>query len=305
LEARVQIEPRDILALSRLADLQLAEGDTAGARATIEAALQVNPNLPHATLTLAELNLREGQHPEALRLVRQASEAAPADGEVAWRGGRVAMECQDWILARVLLQEAVRLTGAQPEVLLDLAEATYVTGHLEESGNLCRQILQARPTEPTLSQATQLQWLIGVYRDPASATSDSEARMIALLEQEPASIPIQMALAGVLARAGRDEEARDLYTAVLQQSSDFSPAHRELALLYARPGRLQDPAKAYDHATRARRELTTDPLLAKTLGILSYQRGDLRYAEQLLREAARTMPQDKEIQGLLTTIKAN
>jgi tetratricopeptide (TPR) repeat protein len=303
LEAQLKREPNDVLALTRLATVQVAAGDTREAQVTLEAVLKANPHLASAAITLAELKAQAGQKEEALRLVRRAREDAPSDPDVAWRGGRVAMQCHDHVLALLLFQEAARQSGDEPGILADLAEATYVAGRFDEAAVLCRRVAKSNTDEPTRERAAQLEWLVGIYRDPASISAVDETRLTAILTQSPDSVPAKMAMAGVLVMKGNLEAAAPMYRAVLEAAGGLPQTYRELALLHSQPGPLSDPERAYDYAIKARQSLSGDALLTKTLGMLAYQRGDLRYAEQLLREAQRALAQDEEIRTTLRKIK--
>jgi Flp pilus assembly protein TadD len=213
------------------------------------------------------------------------------------------MQCHDHVLALLLFQEAARQSGDEPGILADLAEATYVAGRFDEAAVLCRRVAKSNTDEPTRERAAQLEWLVGIYRDPASISAVDETRLTAILTQSPDSVPAKMAMAGVLVMKGNLEAAAPMYRAVLEAAGGLPQTYRELALLHSQPGPLSDPERAYDYAIKARQSLSGDALLTKTLGMLAYQRGDLRYAEQLLREAQRALAQDEEIRTTLRKIK--
>jgi tetratricopeptide (TPR) repeat protein len=98
------------------------------------------------------------------------------------------------------------------------------------------------------------------------------------------------ARAGVEERLGEVQRAIGTYSKILEQFPDFAPAQKHLAALY-----LKDPSaldKAYEFAIKARRTLSGDPELARTLGEISYRRKEYSRALQLLQESARTTPLD-------------
>ena len=58
---------------------------------------------------------------------------------------------------------------------------------------------------------------------------------------------------------------------------------------------MNDPTKrdaAYDLATKARRTISSDPLISSVLGRVSYERKDFSRAIQLLQESGREKPLD-------------
>ncbi len=300
LEEQVKQEPNDVLALARLADLQVAGGDLAGAQKSLEQLLKVNPNLPHALVTQAGLKFKEGERDAALQLVRRAREAAPNDSEIAWRGGQIALQARDVVLALSLLQQASSRSGSRADIDVDLAEVTYLAGRVDDAQKLAQKVVAAAPAEAVLNRAKELDWCIQAYRNPGEAAAKGEAALNAMLQRTSDWVPARMAMAGVLTQKGQVAESKKAYEGVLAQLPAFSPAIRELALLYAGP--LKDDAKAYEMGVKARQAQPNDPLLAKSLGLVSMRRGDARYAKQLLEEAARGLPQDAEIQKALADL---
>jgi Flp pilus assembly protein TadD len=88
-----------------------------------------------------------------------------------------------------------------------------------------------------------------------------------------------------------------LYEKILARNSLFTPAIRDLAILYQEKG--GDDQKAYALATKAREYFPSDPLVSRALGILSYRRGDSKRAVQLLSESEAHRADDAELQYYL------
>jgi uncharacterized protein HemY len=97
-----------------------------------------------------------------------------------------------------------------------------------------------------------------------------------------------MAKAAIRMQKGDAAEASAIYNSILQKWPDFAPAQKRLATIYA-----NDPAnanKAYDLANKARRGLVDDPDLARTLGVLSFQRKEYARAVQFFQESEAKKP---------------
>src|SRR4030095_2128545 len=80
------------------------------------------------------------------------------------------------------------------------------------------------------------------------------------------------------------------YDKVVQRFPAFGLAQKQLALIYS-----EDPARkdeAYAWADNAREILPADPVVARMMGQLSYERKDYSRALQLLQESARRQPLD-------------
>ena len=102
-----------------------------------------------------------------------------------------------------------------------------------------------------------------------------------------------MARATLQNRQGKSAHAVETYGEILRQFPDFAPSQKCLATLYMQD--QQDPAaanKAYELAMKARATLPTDPVLARMLGELTYQKNEYDYALQLLQESSKTSPLD-------------
>jgi len=101
-----------------------------------------------------------------------------------------------------------------------------------------------------------------------------------------------MAAAVVYEQQNNLNAARQACEKVLARYPFFAPANKRLAALYAALG---DNQKAYDQASKAREALPDDPEVARTLGVVLYQRGDYTRAVQFLKESARKRATDAEL----------
>jgi predicted Zn-dependent protease len=110
--------PGDPALLERLAEAQLTAGDNDGARASAQAALDVDPHRREALRTLASISMNNRDYTQALPWLRQLAHEAPGD-----RGVQVE-------LAKALVQ-----TGAEAEAVSLLAPA-LAAGYPDEKGAL-------------------------------------------------------------------------------------------------------------------------------------------------------------------------
>src|SRR5438270_1004912 len=120
--------------------------------------------------------------------------------------------------------------------------------------------------------------------------SPSEGEVNNVLAADPNYVPALMARADIQLRRSDAKSAAAIYNGILQKFPDCAPAQKRLAAIYA-----EDPAnldRGYELANKARRTLPDDPVLATTLGTLSFQRKDYARAVQLLEEADRKKPLD-------------
>jgi Flp pilus assembly protein TadD len=97
-----------------------------------------------------------------------------------------------------------------------------------------------------------------------------------------------------IAESKRDTEAaRQGYEKVLARFPDFTPAKRQLAIIYA--DKVIDDKKALELATKAREAFPADADVARALGVIMYRTGNFPRAASLLQESARTRTSDAEL----------
>jgi Flp pilus assembly protein TadD len=112
------------------------------------------------------------------------------------------------------------------------------------------------------------------------------------LTSDPGDPIALMAMAGLASGRGDDGSAIEIYQAILARYPKFTPAQRDLAVLYTK--HRSDLVAAASLAASARETLPRDPLVARTLGLVRYLSDQPETAIPLLEEAARSSPLDPE-----------
>jgi tetratricopeptide (TPR) repeat protein len=130
--------------------------------------------------------------------------------------------------------------------------------------------------------------------DTQKPTEEARAQLETYIRQQPNDPAALTRLAQLRQRDGSIDQAIEAYQKAINADPSFAPAMRELAILYTqRPG---NESHAYDLATKARQAYPNDADLAKTLGILNFQRGFYPQSAELLNQAAATRSDDAEVQ---------
>jgi tetratricopeptide (TPR) repeat protein len=122
--------------------------------------------------------------------------------------------------------------------------------------------------------------------DVAASTAIAER----ILQADPDDVPALMVQADLASQRHQDKPAADIYNRVLKRFPAFTPAQKSLASLYSNDPTTLD--KAYDLATKARKQVPEDADLTRILAEISYKKKDFAYALQLLNESARKKPLD-------------
>lgn len=293
LERRASSDPKDPIVLLRLARAYQEAGEVEKAVATYEKALKIQPNLTSALVKLAELyawNLNNSTR--AIELARKARALSPNDPVIAHVLGRLAYHARDYKWAYSLLQESVSALTNDMQVRFDFAMAAYSLGQVSNAIAAMQPILAAGAQHPLADKARTFVELAGLQLNPERAV-DAIGEVERILQKDPDYVPALMVLGAIREKQGNYAAARDAYERILKQMPLFTPANRALAFIYN--DRLNDTAKAYEHALKAREAFPQDTHVARLLGVVSYKRGDYEHAAQLLSECAAQFPKDAEL----------
>ena len=290
LESMLKQGPDDLIVRMRLGESYEKQGAFAKAAAEYERALKINPKLLSATVKLAQLNAGPLQNSgAALEFAKKARELAPTDPTVAGILGGLAYGAGNFGRAYTLLQEAARQLPDDPKVLHDYAWAAYSLGKVIEARELTERCLHVPSASSVSDDAKSFLKMTGLDQNPRGAAA-AEPEVQELLKADPNNLAALTARAVIEKQRGDTKMAIGTYEQILKRFPDFAPAQKHLAAVY-----LKDPSaldKAYELAVKARRTLSDDPELARTLGEISYKRKEYSRALQLLQESARRTPLD-------------
>jgi tetratricopeptide (TPR) repeat protein len=293
LRERIQKQPDDAVALLRLGRLYAAMGNTAQAIPTFENARKLSPASVPVLVELIELYSKDPkQSKQAVTLAREARKLSPADPAIAHVLGRLVYQAGDHAWACSLLQESAARKSGDPDLLFDLAQAYYSLGRIEEAEETARRALLAGAAS---DREKEVQWfltLIRLYKNPAEQLQ-AQTRVQQSLKANPDYLPALVVAAMIHEQQTRTNEAKQVYEQILARNPEFAPARKHLAALYT--DYFGDQQKAMDHATKAREVLPADPLLAKTLGKISYRRGDYQNALRFLKESHARRSDDPDL----------
>jgi tetratricopeptide (TPR) repeat protein len=292
LENRARADPDDPIVLARLGIVQAKFGESKQAAKTLAAVLKLTPRNAEAMLALAQIYSGPLPDPGQARLLAKAvHEIAPDDPRVSEILGNLLYQTGDYVWSADLLQEAARSKPGQPALQYELALAQYAVGRASEAGENLNRLLSGGPEFAQRDEAGRLAAMIAAGASPEQAeASAGDARKI--LEKDPGYLPAMMVSALALERQGDTSGAAAAYEEILAKDPYFTPATRQLAMIWARgSGNTQ---KAYDLAIKAHEAFPGDPDVATALGIMDYRMGDYPAAVALLQEGLRKRADDGE-----------
>jgi tetratricopeptide (TPR) repeat protein len=287
LEASVQQQPNDVVILQQLGQAYEDNRQYDKAAATYEQIVKLNPRLPAATLKLAQLYSGLGKPDQGLEMAKKARELYPNDPEAIAAIGHIALQAGNYTWAYSLLQDSTRKTSTNPTAFHDLALSAYALGKVPEARETMQRYLSATPGDQQSKEAKQFLTLIALEQPSPDAVA-AEPEVQNRLSANPDDLPALMTKAAISLQQGDEKSATGIYEKVLQKYPDFAPAQKRLAAIYK--DHPEEVTKAYDLAMKARKTLTNDAELARTLARISFKRNDFPYAAQLFEESARIQP---------------
>ena len=289
LEKRLQDQPNDPVVASRLAAIYERDGTLDKAVQTYEQSLKQNPQNAQIMGHLARIYMNLNQPDKAIEMAKDAHKLASDDVNVTCMLGRLAFQTGDYTWAANLLQEAAPKLPNRPDVQYDLAWSYYTVGRVPDAEKTMQSAAPAL-TAARLTDAKQFLSMVSAAKTPNPAATAQAAQ---ILGANSNYVPAIMVSAVQADQQGKSDDAGKLYERALTRYPAFTPAARNLTILYAQhPGNDQ---KAYDIGVKARVMFPDDTELERALGVLAYRRGDFSRSAQLLGESSQTLTNDGEL----------
>jgi tetratricopeptide (TPR) repeat protein len=292
LQKELQETPQDPIALVRLGAIQERDGAFDKAADTYQTALKYDPQNSALTLKLAQLyaSPRLNDPQKALALAKTAHDQSPDNPRISALLGQLVYRTGDCRWSSSLLEDAARKMPDDPQIAFDLAWSYYGVGRVADAKPLMQKI--ADSSFPKADEAKRFLAAVAAAEDPAQAAAFAgEAQK--LLSADPGYVPALMVLASDQEAQGNYQQASEKYNQVLSRFPLFTPATRNLGLLYF--AHLNDDQKAYDLVAKAREAFPQDANISKALGVLTYRKGNYSRAAQLLKESAQSRKNDAEL----------
>lgn len=323
-----KLAPGSYEAIVMQGDLASARGRDTEAMAAYRKAIAAYPDRVAPLLALANLHDAAGDVEQAMKLVEQAGDIAPADPAVEQLWIQLLSEKGEWEKIRQALQSRESQLDAGSALSMTYAEALLRLGHAEQARILFTRAVLVEPANPyarlMLGEAqlatgdaegaweTLAPLAAGTLARPevletalkaADAVDAPEAPALRARLQ-PGRIKATMALAGQgdAALARRDWAGAEQVYARLLASGEDAEVLRRLALAKLRLGKA---AEAMSHADRAVELRPDDPECLRVAAGARLAAGrEPAAAVRLLESAAAAAPRDETIRRELEKARA-
>ncbi|MBN1345277.1 MAG: sulfatase-like hydrolase/transferase [Phycisphaerae bacterium] len=280
-------DPKDVIdqwELIQRAQTFSDRGEHARAIAVIEPHLEAYPADLRAWEILGEGYTALGQTAKALDAYRQAESLSLRKVEVRSWIAAALTALGRYDEAEAALRQALSEDPTSPQALFAMASLRNRQGRLDEAMELYRKCIECGRGSFTGSAYFNL----GAIHFQAGRIADARSAFEKSLEANPGYARAARALAELMRREGRRQEAIDLLRRTTERRADAEVllALGELLIEDGKPDQAKD---ALERSLRLRPDL---PKARLFLGILLAGQGDPTQAERQFREAIRLAPPD-------------
>jgi tetratricopeptide (TPR) repeat protein len=285
LNVAITKEPDSLSLLMFAATIQTDQKDYAGAAATYEKVLAINPQSGPVLNNLAWLYSEHlGDLDKAYALAQRAHQLLPNDPSTADTLGWIVFRRGEYTPALNLFQQSAAGLPDNPEVQFHLGLASYMLDN-EESAQ--QQLQNATAMDAPFPDRAECQKYLGILSiDPATADGAARANLEKRISEQPADPVAFSRLAAIYQHENNTAQASELCQTVLKAS----PKNVNAMIILARLSESQDPQKAFALAKAAYQLRPNDANVCATLGHLAFVNGNDQWAFSLLDEASQDQP---------------
>lgn len=248
----------------------------------LERAVEINPEVRVAPLTLARIRMSTGDPERALDGLRDLRRRWPDDAEVLTVIGVAAIRAGRWDEARESLETAAGLEPGRVDTWFNLATVRMRDGRIEEAESMLRDILGAVPNHCDV-RLTLARLLERTGRLPESTELLENGTAVAAPNCDFRG-PLALALAANPDTRGR---AIEILTELVREDPLDDASRAALGAVLEVDGRL---AEALGHVETLAVTNPEDPGLHERVGALRRRTGDLEGARSALQRAIALEP---------------
>lgn len=256
-------------------------------------AVEINPKVPIAYVTLSNALYESGDSRQALLVAQQGLKQAPDYGLLLLRYGSLLSESGDWSSALSYLERAQKSNPRSIEAAIDLIQAYYRTSppSYDRGISILTNVLMAKPIARDREVAS-LYYHRGYMLELSGDKKSSLIDYGKAVQLDPQNAQYRWDKGYTLFLIGRYDEAEKELDRALAINPKFSQAERAKAQIAMRKGDFSKARKGFDRA------LELDPKDAanwKYSGELHMRLENYQQGLQHLEKASQMLPNDATV----------
>ncbi|XP_030005308.1 protein O-mannosyl-transferase TMTC1 [Sphaeramia orbicularis] len=242
--------PQHNRALFNLGNLLKSQGKEKEAEALLKDSIRFGPHFADAYSSLASLYAEKKRFAEANEVYLKGIENCPDSSDLHNNYGVFLVDTGEGELAAAHYQQAVRLKPAHYVAMVNLGRLLRSSNENKEAESWYKRALQVTRKVDILTPLGALYYNTGRYEEALQVYREAAAL-------QPDSTDIWLALAQVLAMAGRTKEAEKMTLGIISREGSCIECYRLLSAIYSKRGNYTEALDALDRALQQNpRDLT-------------------------------------------------
>ncbi|XP_033930669.1 protein O-mannosyl-transferase TMTC1 isoform X2 [Pseudochaenichthys georgianus] len=233
--------PQHNRALFNLGNLLKSLGKEEEAEALLKDSIHFGPHFADAYSSLASLYAEQKRFAEGKEVYLEGIEKCPDSSDLHNNYGVFLVDTGEGELAAAHYQQAVSLKPAHYVAMVNLGRLLRSSNENTEAESWYKRALQVTRKVDILTPLGALYYNTGRYNEALQVYSEAAAL-------QPHSTDIWLALAQVLAMAGRSKEAEKMTLDIISRDSGCIECYRLLSAIYSKRGNYTQALAALDRA---------------------------------------------------------
>uniref|UniRef100_A0A8C4GMY0 dolichyl-phosphate-mannose--protein mannosyltransferase n=1 Tax=Dicentrarchus labrax TaxID=13489 RepID=A0A8C4GMY0_DICLA len=237
----LDINPQHNRALFNLGNLLKSQGKEEEAVTLLKESIRYGPHFADAYSSLASLYAEQKRFAEANEVYLKGIENCPDSSDLHNNYGVFLVDTGEGELAAAHYQQAVRLKPAHYVAMVNLGRLLRSSNENKEAESWYKRALQVTRKVDILTPLGALYYNTGRYEEALQVYREAATL-------QPDSTDIWLALAQVLAMAGRTKEAEKMTLDIISREGSCIECYRLLSAIYSKRGNYTEALEALDRA---------------------------------------------------------
>ncbi|XP_078021416.1 protein O-mannosyl-transferase TMTC1 isoform X2 [Epinephelus lanceolatus] len=237
----LDINPQHNRALFNLGNLLKSQGKEKEAETLLKDSIHFGPHFADAYSSLASLYAEQKRFAEANEVYLKGIENCPDSSDLHNNYGVFLVDTGEGELAAAHYQQAVRLKPAHYVAMVNLGRLLRSSNENKEAESWYKRALQVTRKVDILTPLGALYYNTGRYEEALQVYKEA-------VGLQPDSTDIWLALAQVLAMAGRTKEAEKMTLDIISREGSCIECYRLLSAIYSKRGNYTEALDALDKA---------------------------------------------------------